>query len=1042
MAPKRTRRAGDAAIGVSVVAVTGHLGDLAEPLIDLQLDSCADITLLSEDYYRQMRKPPTLRQGNKMKLWQLTDKEACIQGYVHIPVFIPAEDGTTLAFQAEAYVVPGMTVPILLGEDFQETYEACVQRNVRFGTTVTFGADTPAVRATGVRRTGDHRKVQGSAYALASFVKAKLHRRSRACRARARAVSRRQAHLATARVTTRLAPHTCYNIAVDLPPSDADCTWFVEKSVLDASQEDVLAIPNVLLTSRSAFIPVANTSSRPKIIRAGDALAELSRADDVLDRPRTLEHRDHMVAATERTAKIIAAIDTAVDSPSPSTAGAQEYEERVFVADREGNVTVLTATASSAEAVDLEGATLPPLDRETNVAEDEDELLGPKTAETPDATFYPSESLEDLLDVGDLPPELRDRAFSMLRRRIRAFGFDGRLGHLEARARIRTKEGLQPIAVPMYGTSPAKRKVIDEQLDSWFAQDVIEPSRSPWSAPVVIVYRNGKARFCVDYRKLNAGTIRDEFPLPRQTEILSALSGAQVLSSLDALSGFTQIELAEEDREKTAFRTHRGLFQFKRMPFGLTNGPSIFQRTMQAILAPYLWLFTLVYIDDIVVYSKSYEEHLEHLDKVLEAIERSGLTLSPKKCHLFYRSILLLGHKVSRLGLSTHKEKVKAILELERPTKASELQTFLGMVVYFSTFIPYYASIAAPLFQLLRKGCRWHWGPEQEHAFQAAKAALQAAPVLGHPVEGRPYRLYTDASDEALGCCLQQVQPITVRDLKGTKTYDRLQRLHAAREPVPRLVVKLSSKVDDLPPARGWAEAFDDTIVDVERVVAYWSRTFKPAETRYSATEREALAAKEGLVKFQPFIEGEQIILVTDHAALQWAKTYENANRRLASWGAIYSAYAPGLDIIHHPGRTHSNVDPLSRLPRAPPSHISPLPDGAPALSLDSTAAAFAEAAAERAPARRASFLASQWGDIVDVRHSHAVETRRAARLCAAAPASPSSAATPTSAAIGGGGYGRRLTRRLGPRASLAAGESATVASGTDCFGIGLCADR
>ena len=135
---------------------------------------------------------------------------------------------------------------------------------------------------------------------------------------------------------------------------------------------------------------------------------------------------------------------------------------------------------------------------------------------------------------------------------------------------------------------------MDEQLDKWFEQDVIEPSKSPWSAPVVIAYRNGKPRFCVDYRKLNAATTPDEFPIPRQSEILSSLSGAQVLSSLDALSGFTQLEMHEDDIEKTAFRTHRGLFQFKRMPFGLRNGPSIFQRVMQGILAPYLWIFCLV----------------------------------------------------------------------------------------------------------------------------------------------------------------------------------------------------------------------------------------------------------------------------------------------------------------------------------------------------------------------------------------------------------------------------------------------------------------
>ena len=279
----------------------------------------------------------------------------------------------------------------------------------------------------------------------------------------------------------------------------------------------------------------------------------------------------------------------------------------------------------------------------------------------------------------------------MLSSHERAFGFDGRLGHYPSKVHIRTVDGQVPISVPMYGSSPAKRQVINDQIDKWFEQGVIEPSRSPWSAPVVIAYRHGKARFCVDYRKLNAATIPDEFPIPRQSEILASLSGAQVLSSLDALSGFTQLEMAEEDVEKTAFRTHRGLFQFRRLPFGLRNGPSIFQRIMQNILAPYLWIFCLVYIDDIVVYSKSYEDHIIHLDKVLGAIERSGVTLSPAKCHMFYDSILLLGHKVSRLGLSTHVEKVQAITELRRPSKLSELQTFLGMIVYFSAFIPYYA---------------------------------------------------------------------------------------------------------------------------------------------------------------------------------------------------------------------------------------------------------------------------------------------------------------------------------------------------------------
>lgn len=361
------------------------------------------------------------------------------------------------------------------------------------------------------------------------------------------------------------------------------------------------------------------------------------------------------------------------------------------------------------------------------------------------------------------------------------------------------------------------------------------------------------------------------------------------------------------------------------MPFGLCNGPSIFQHIMQGVLSPFLWLFALVYIDDIVVFSQSWDEHLVHLDKVLSAISSAGITLSPPKCFVGFSSILLLGQKVSRLRLSTHREKVSAIIDLERPCNIPDLQKFLGMVVYFSQYIPFYSFIAAPLFALFRKGAKWIWNLEHELVWLQAKDALAAAPVLGHPIQSSPYRLYTDALDYALGASLQQVQVMCIQDLAGTPVYDKLRKAHDAGSPVPSLYPVLVKEVSEQLELDIWAPDFDDTMVHVEHVICYWSRTLKSAEHNYSAMEHEALGAKEALVQFQPFIEGEVIILITDHAALQWAHVYESANRRLAAWGAVFAAF-PGLHIVHRPSRVHSNVDPLLRMPRVPP-HDSPACD-------------------------------------------------------------------------------------------------------------------
>jgi len=324
---------------------------------------------------------------------------------------------------------------------------------------------------------------------------------------------------------------------------------------------------------------------------------------------------------------------------------------------------------------------------------------------------------------------------------------------------------------------------------------------------------------------------------------------------------------------------------------------------MNKVLAKFLWLFVLVYIDDIVVYSSSFENHLSHLDSIHKAISKANITLSPPKCHIRYQSLILLGQWVSRLGISTHQEKIDAMDSMKPPTKVKELQMFLGFVNYFANYIPFFTWITKLLYHLLSKDARWEWGPLHQEAFELSKLALQTAPVLAHPIDGLGYRLYTDASDFGIGMVLQQIQPIKIKDLKGTKIYECLQNNSNKKEDPLQLVI-IADKDEIHPKTLHWSDNFEDTMVFIERVNSYWSRLLKSVEKNYSPTEKEALALRHGLVKFQPIIEGESITAITDHCALTWSKTYQGVNQRLAVWGLTFAAY-PKLKIVHRAGQVH-----------------------------------------------------------------------------------------------------------------------------------------
>ncbi|KAE8185574.1 hypothetical protein CF328_g7506 [Tilletia controversa] len=370
---------------------------------------------------------------------------------------------------------------------------------------------------------------------------------------------------------------------------------------------------------------------------------------------------------------------------------------------------------------------------------------------------------------------------ALLRRHAEAFALDGRPGRVDDHD---MEINLLPAATLRSDAprraSPEKRAAMDTTIDQLLSWDVIEPSSSPVSFPVVMVRQNGKWRFCVDYRTLNTSTIPDRYPLPTIDSIFQTLAGKKVFSSLDAIRGYHQLGVKESDRWKTAFICHRGLFQYKRVPFGLRNAPAVFQRLMDQVLGPLRWSQAVIYIDDAVVATDSMEEHLRALEILLRSATSTGLKFSPAKCTFAVPSLVLLGRKVSGAGVAVWEERAKVVEDLRRPTTLQELYHTLGLFGYYRSFIRKFAELASPLTKLLR-GWRYEsadghtrlvntegkavtaskvplqWEAEQQHAFDTLRQAVANPPILAHPNSSRPYVLYVDASKHALAAIVHQV---------------------------------------------------------------------------------------------------------------------------------------------------------------------------------------------------------------------------------------------------------------------------------------------
>ena len=312
----------------------------------------------------------------------------------------------------------------------------------------------------------------------------------------------------------------------------------------------------------------------------------------------------------------------------------------------------------------------------------------------------------------------------------------------------------QPPRRPPLSAGDAENQIIDDML----ASGVIEPSTSPWASPVCLVKKpDGTYRFCVDYRRVNDISRKDAYPVPDIQDALDSLRGSQYFCTLDLLSGYWQLGLTERAKERSAFCTRRGLFQFKRMPFGLCGAPATFCRLMTTVLGDLLWSICLCYIDDLIIFARSQQELLERLDTILTRLSKFGLKVKPNKCVLFRQEIPFLGHLVTPHGVMPLPDKVKVIKEWPTPRCIRDVRAFYGLVGYYRRFIAGFAKIAEPLTNLTKKNVKFVWSDEVANAFDKLKQAMLEVPTLAFPYPDVPVIVDTDSSDVAYGCVISQV---------------------------------------------------------------------------------------------------------------------------------------------------------------------------------------------------------------------------------------------------------------------------------------------
>ncbi|KAG8492547.1 hypothetical protein CXB51_009994 [Gossypium anomalum] len=322
--------------------------------------------------------------------------------------------------------------------------------------------------------------------------------------------------------------------------------------------------------------------------------------------------------------------------------------------------------------------------------------------------------------------------------------------------------------------APAELRELKTQLQELLDKGFIRPSMSPWGAPVLFVKKkDGSLRLCIDYRQLNKVTVKNKYPLPRIDNLFDQLKGAAVFSKIDLRSGYYQLKVKECDVPKTAFRTWYGHYEFLVMPFGLTNAPAAFMDLMNQIFQSYLDRFVVVFIDDILIYSKTESEHAQHLRVVLQILREKQLYAKFSKCEFWLHKVGFLGHIVSVDGIRVDPSKVSAVINWKTPKNVTEVRSFLGLAGYYRQFVKDFSLIASPITRLLQKNVEFVWSDDCQRSFDQLKKMLTEAPVLTQPESGMPYVVYSDASLNGLGCVLMQSGKVVAYASRQLKPHER-----------------------------------------------------------------------------------------------------------------------------------------------------------------------------------------------------------------------------------------------------------------------------